>query len=479
MLLQEKYIEQIVSKVVTQLRDSGRLEKISSTASTSTSSVGPGIHETIDDAIAAARQAAPEVAALSVQKRREIIAELRRVATANAEDVARMAVDETGMGRVDDKVAKNNLAASKTPGVEDLETQAVSGDHGLTLTERAPWGVIGSIIPSTNPTETVINNGIGMFAAGNSVVFNPHPGAKRTSQKMIALFSKTVEEMGGPSDAFVSVLNPTIETAQTIMSCPDIRLLVVTGAEGVVRAAMQTGKSVVGAGPGNPPAVVDETADIAKAAADIVAGASLDNNIICTDEKVTVAVDSIADRLMGDMVAAGAFRTNAQQTARLVNLLIPEPQSRRDSKVNRAFVGKDAELILAEIGVRNVGSPRLIVCEVESDHPMAWTEMLMPVMPVVRVRDVGAAIDYAITVEAGRRHTASIHSRNISVLSRMAHDMNCSVFVKNGPNYAGLGFGGEGFTSFTIASPTGHGMTSARTFTRLRRCTLVDAFRIV
>lgn len=492
MLLYEKQIEQIVEKVVAKLRDTGRLEgssgdpSMGSTgrdsfvgASPAAASAAAGIHETIAATIAAGKRAAPEVAALSLEKRKQIIEELRRVAVANSELVAKMAVNETGMGRVEDKIAKNHLAATKTPGIEDLPARAQSGDHGLTLTELAPWGLIGSIIPSTNPTETVINNGISMFAAGNSVIFNPHPGAKRTSQRMISLFSETVSRMGGPPDAFASVLDPTIETAQAVMSSPDIRLLVVTGAEGVVRAAMQSGKSVVGAGPGNPPAVVDETADLALAAKNIIGGASLDNNVICTDEKVTVVVESVADRLIKEMVRAGGFLTQAHQTRQLVNLLIPEAQPKRDTMVNRSFVGKDAAVILAEIGIRDIGDPRLVMCDVDADHPMAWTEMLMPVMPIVRARDANAAIDYAVAVEAGRRHTASIHSRNIENLSRMAHNIDCSVFVKNGPNYAGLGLGGEDFTSFTIASPTGHGMTSARTFARLRRCTLVDYFRIV
>jgi propionaldehyde dehydrogenase len=243
---------------------------------------------------------------------------------------------------------------------------------------------------------------------------------------------------------------------------------------------MKSGKKVIGAGPGNPPAVVDETADLKKAAADIVAGASLDNNIICTDEKVTVVAEKAADELVREMVSTGGYLISANQVRLLENLLYPEPPARgTHTQPDRRYVGKDAAVILDAMGVRDPGDPRLILCEVPPDHPFAWSEMLMPVMPVVRVKDADTAIDYAREVEAGRRHTASMHSKNIEKLSRMASVMDCSIFVKNGPNYAGIGFGGEGCTSFTIASPTGEGLTTARSFTRLRRCTLVGAFRIV
>ncbi len=480
MLLHERQVEDIIEGVVARLtREIGVGTTVQGKTPPAFSGVY-GVFPSLEEAVKAAKRSAQEVALLPLEKRRKIIRSLRQAALDNLELISRMAVEETGMGRVEDKIKKNRLAAEKTPGVEILVPQAVSGDDGLTLTELAPYGLIGSIIPSTNPTETVINNGIGMFAAGNSVLFNPHPGAKRTSLFMIDLFSRVVEENGGPPHVFVTVSEPSIDTATAIMSHPDVKLLVVTGAEGVVKAAMKSGKKVIGAGPGNPPAVVDETADLAKAARDIVSGASLDNNIICVDEKVTVAVAKIADELVREMEKAGAYRASDNQVRQLERILFAgDPKPRMHNPVERKFVGKDARVILEAIGVRGEGDPRLVVCEVSNDHPIAWSEMLMPVMPVVRVRDVDEAIAYAVAVEDGRRHTASMHSKNIEKLSKMAHDMNCSIFVKNGPNYAGLGFGGEGYTSFTIASPTGEGVTTALDFCRSRRCTLVGSFRIV
>jgi propionaldehyde dehydrogenase len=492
MLLYERQIEEIIegasSRIVSQLHTDMRAAEDGLQFADAKRAKGPtfgnetgaGLFDTVEEALSASTEAARACAVLSIADRRRIIGALRTVVLDHLEEISRLAVEETGMGRTEDKILKNRLAALKTPGTEDLKPDAVSGDDGLTLEELAPYGVICSIIPSTNPTETIISNGIGMFAAGNSVVFNPHPGAKRTSLRMIELFAAAVEANGGPPNGFAGVREPTIETATELMYHPAVDLLVVTGAEGVVQAAMKTGKKVIGAGPGNPPAVVDETADLPKAARDIVNGASMDNNIICVDEKVTVVVETAAAELVREMEKAGGYVASTNQVRLLENTLYesPPPVNTHTQPIRR-FVGKDAAVILREIGVRDPGDPRLILCEVGPDHPFAWSEMLMPVMPVVRVPDVDAAIRYAKEVEAGRRHTASMHSKNIEKLSVMAYEMNCSIFIKNGPNYAGLGYGGEGYTSFTIASPTGEGVTSARDFCRKRRCTLVGAFRIV
>lgn len=439
-----------------------------------------GIFDTIEQAIDAAIEASRALARFPLSRRGAIIAEMRAVGLARLEFLARLARDETGMGRVEDKVSKNRLVLEKTPGVEALTTAAVTGDRGITLDEFAPYGVIGSVIPSTNPTETVINNGIGMFAAGNAVVFNPHPAATICSLTTISMLNEVIVANGGPANCFTAVAKPSIQTATTMMRHPKIPLLAVTGSEGVVKAAMQSGKKVVAAGPGNPPAVVDETADIPKAARDIVAGGSLDNNIVCIAEKVTVAVETIADELIHQMVQAGSYLASAAQVQQLADLLFTEePQPERDVAVNRAYVGRDAKVILEAIGVRVDGDPRLILCDVPAGHPIAWAEMLMPVMPVVRVPNVDAAIDYAVRVERGCRHTASMHSKNIDKLTEMGRRIGCSVYVKNGPTFAGLGLGGEGHTSFTIASPTGDGLTTAATFSRRRRCALTGNYGVV
>lgn len=469
--MDEQQIARIVEQVVSRLGPSApavlrhaRGEQIG----------GQGVHPNVDSAVSAARQAFTDLRAMTLAQRGLLIQALRDETRRVLQTISRMAVDETGLGRYDDKLAKNTLVLEKTPGIEALQPRAESGDHGLTLTEFAPFGVIGSITPCTNPTETILNNGIGMLAAGNAVVFNTHPSAKRTSAFFIDALNTAIMRAGGPPNLFNCVATPTIESAQALMKHPGIRLLTVTGGGGVVKAAMTSGKRTIAAGPGNPPVVVDETADIAKAGRDIVFGASLDNNIICIVEKEIIAVSSIADALKTALKANKAVELKGGDIRKMEALIITH-----DNHVNRDYIGKDAALIARDAGIRVPDDTRLLFAEVDESHPFVQHEMLMPVVGMVRVPDVDAAIACAVRCEHGYGHTAVMHSTNINALSKMARAVDTSIFVKNAPSAAGTGLGGEGFTSWTIASPTGEGMTYAPHFARARRCVLKDAFRIV
>jgi len=432
-----------------------------------------------EEAVRAAGKAFDEFSNSPVELRESVVAAMRRAALAEAEKWARAAVEETGLGRAEDKVKKNRLAAEKTPGVEALETFARSGDRGLTIEELAPWGVAAAILPSTNPTATVINNAISLLAAGNAVVFNPHPAAAKVTVEAVRRLNAAVVSAGGPANLLSTLSEPTVETARELMAHPDVPLLVVTGGPGVVRAAFAAGKPVVAAGPGNPPVVVDETADIEKAARAIVEGAGFDNNIVCVDEKEIICVDSVADELKEALAAKGALELPKKDWARLADTVLAKKGSpSEEGAPKKTYVGKDASVLLTAIG--NEGpAPRILFCEAGPEDPFLWTEQLMPAVPLVRVGSAEEAIDLAKRVEGGRRHTAVMHSKNIEKLSKMAREMDCSIFVKNGPAIAGIGAGGEGHASFTIAGPTGEGVTSAASFVRRRRCVLVDYFRIV
>ncbi len=468
----EKNIRQLVQDVIQDMNIFPQ--------KTAASSKNAGVFSNINEAISAAGLAFREFNKLTLETRKNIITNIRKTALANNETISRMAHEETGLGRWEDKIIKNSLGIHKTPGVEDIVSESYSDDDGLTLVERAPYGVIGSITPSTNPTVTIISNSIGMIAAGNSVVFNPHPSAKKVSAWLITLLNQAIMEAGGPANLLTCIDEPTIDSAKSLMSHPDITILVVTGGPAVVRVAMNSGKKVIAAGPGNPPCVVDETADLAKAGRDIVNGAGFDNNVICICEKEIIVVESVADRLKAELVKNGAFELNPEQIKKITELVIADPGGPgKEGAAEKKYIGKNADAIAREIGLTVPPSTRLLLCEVGREHPLVWTEQLMPVMPMVRVKDVDAAIDLAVECEHGFRHTAIMHSLNIAKLSKMAKAMNCSIFIKNGPSYAGLGHGGAGFASFTIASPTGEGVTRARTFTRERRCTLVDYFRII
>jgi propionaldehyde dehydrogenase len=439
---------------------------------------GAGIFSDMDAAVASAAAAQKELMALPLDTRRTVIDAMRRCVLVNNEALCREAVEETGLGNVRDKMMKNTVSALKTPGVEDVEPDAYSDEHGLTITERAPYGVIGAITPVTNPLATITSNSIGMIAAGNAVVFNVHPGAARVSCKLVALLNEAIRGAGGPANVLCAMESPTIESAGALMKHRGVNLLVVTGGPGVVKAAMASGKKAICAGPGNPPVVVDETADLAKAGMHIVNGAGFDNNVVCICEKEILAVETIADRLKAELRKNGAFELTEAQTREITKAVLGEG-SGRELPPNKRYVGKDPSVIARAIGLEVPADTRILLCEVGREHPLVWSEQLMPVIPLVRLPNVDAAIDYAVEVEHGFRHTAMIHSHNIEKLSRMAKVMNCSIFVKNGPCYAGLGQGGAGYCSMTVASPTGEGVTRARTFTRERRCTLVDSFRII
>ena len=480
MEINEKDLKLIIENVLDKLESAKSDKIISNDLLNKPSSGQDGIFEEVNAAVDAAEAAHLELVKLTLEKRREIIRSIRKIIMSNLVEISKLAVEETTFGRVEDKIEKNKLAALKTPGVEDLEPTAYSDDNGMTLMERAAYGVIGSIIPSTNPTSTVINNGISMVAGGNSVVFNPHPAAKKSSCFTVSLINQAIVKAGGPPNVLCAIANPTIDSAQTLMKHPKIRLLVVTGGPLVVKTAMSSDKKVIAAGPGNPPCVVDETADLVKAGSDIVKGAGFDNNIVCICEKEILAVSQIADKLKEEMIKNGAYELKGEQIEKVTKLVITDPgKPGHEGAPNKEYVGKNACVIARDIGLDISEQTKILLCEVDRYHPLVWTEQLLPVIPLVRFNNVDEAIDFAVQCEHNFRHTASIHSRNIAKLSKMAQLMNCSLFIKNGPNYSGLGLGGAGYTSFTIATPTGEGLTRARTFTRERRCVLVGYFRIV
>ncbi len=432
-----------------------------------------GVFSDMNEAIAAAKAAQAQVRVMSMDQREKIISNIRKLTKENAETLARMGVQETGMGNVGHKILKHVLVAEKTPGTEDITTVAWSGDRGLTLIEMGPFGVIGAITPCTNPSETVLCNAIGMIAAGNCVVFNPHPAAIKTTIYAIGLINEASLAAGGPDNVACTVEKPTLETSAVMMKHKDIPLLVATGGPGVVTAVLSSGKRGIGAGAGNPPALVDETADIRKAAGDIVNGCTFDNNLPCIAEKEIVAVDSIADELMHYMLTEqGCYLASKEEQDKLIKTVLT-PKG-----LNRKCVGRDARTLLGMIGVSVPDNIRCIVFEGEKEHPLISEELMMPILGVVRAKDFDDAVNKAVWLEHGNRHSAHIHSKNIDNITKYAKAIDTAILVKNGPSYSALGFGGEGYCTFTIASRTGEGLTSAKSFTKSRRCVMTDSLCI-
>ena len=464
----EKYISEIVASV---------LKSMQGNTSCQGSTHLKGVFSSMTDALAAVDKAYKELKSYSVEQREEMIKNIRRLTLEEAEVMAKMGVEETGMGNVPDKIIKHQLVAKKTPGTEDLRPSVMTGDAGMTLVEMAPYGVIGSITPSTNPSETVICNSMGMIAAGNGVVFNPHPNAKKVANYAVDLVNRAVLEAGGPENLVVSVENPTKESSDEMMASPIVRMLVATGGPGVVKALLSSGKKAIGAGAGNPPVIVDDTADIEKAARDIVAGSSFDNNLPCIAEKECFAFSNIANTLITEMQKNGAYLIKGDDVKKLIDLCLINKDGKYS--INKKWGGKDAYKFLEAIGITAPQGTRLIICETDENHPFVQEELMMPILAIVRVANIDEAIAMACRAEHGNRHSAHIHSKNIDHLSRFAKAVETTIFVKNAPSYAGIGAGGEGYTTFTIAGPTGEGLTAAHSFTRSRRCVLVDGLHIV
>ena len=482
--LTESQINAIVSNVISEMKKPSAPAK-ESRAWDSTQYNGRkliGVYETMEEAIEVANAGYTAVRAMSVAQREKIITAIRELTKAEAPTMAALGVAETKMGRVDHKTAKHLLVANKTPGTEDITEEAKTGDSGLTLTEMAPFGVVGAITPSTNPSETVICNSIGMIAAGNGVVFNPHPGAIATSNYAVDLVNRAVYSAGGPRVLVASVVKPTLETADVMYKHPSIKLLVCTGGPGVVRAVLSSGKKAIGAGAGNPPVIVDDTADIEKAAKDIIDGCTFDNNLPCIAEKEVFVFDNVADRLIAGMQKNGCIKLTRAQADELAKVVLVEKVGKNgkvQKVVNRDCVGRDCKVILEKIGIKVGDDIRCAIAEVPFEHDFIQEELMMPILGIVRVKDINEAITLAVKAEHGNRHTAHMHSKNIDNLTAFARAVETTIFVKNAPSYAGIGFGGEGHTTFTIAGPTGEGITSARSFTRKRRCVMVDSFRII
>ncbi len=477
--------EQLVSKVVGEVL--ARLRPVLSSGATSQSTTGAGafgVYDRMEDAVTAAHRSFLKLRESGIAARKKAIEVIRRMCVERATVWGEQEFAETKIGRLDHKIEKLKICGDLVPGVEFLERHAFSGDYGLTVIDYAPWGVIGAVTPSTHSVPTLTGNAINMIAAGNAVVFNTHPSACRCAATAVQAYNEAIFRETGIPELLTTVVKPTLESFDVMIKHPDVRLLCVTGGPAVVKAAMLTGKRAICAGPGNPPVVVDETADLDKAARDIIQGASYDNNLLCIGEKEVFVVEKVANALMGALERAGAFRLNAAQIESLAAKAFVNPPKTTGSStpshpvVNRDFVGRDAAVLAKAIGVDVPKTTPLLFGETKADHIFVDEEQMMPFLPIVRVRTVEEAIEAAIVAEHRYRHTAMMHSTNIHNLTRMAQAIDTTLFIKNGPCMTGLGLGGEGFLSFSVATPTGEGVTTPMTFTRSRRCVMVGELNL-
>lgn len=467
-------IEAIVQKVISGM--SIKPQTISSLPRESENRKGDyGVFDNASDAVDAAWRAQRDWAIhYKIEDRQRIVEAIRRCSRSHVEEWCHKIVEETQMGRYEDKVEKHLATINKTPGPECLTTSAISGDAGLMIEEYAPFGVICSITPTTNPTETIINNTISMISGGNTVVFNVHPRAKRVSADCLKALNKAIIDAGGPENLITMLKDPTMDSVNELAANPKIRLMAGTGGMGMVNALLHSGKKCIGAGAGNPPVIVDETADVELAARKIYEGASFDNNILCFAEKEVFVIDSNYDGFLYNMKKQGAYHLDEQQTKELIKICLQPKKNGEGFEVNKKWVGQDASKILEQIGVRNMDNCRLAICEVPADHPFVLVEQMMPILPIVRCQNFEEAMENALIAEHGNRHTASIFSKDVDHMTLFGKRIETTIYVKNSCTKAGVGIGGEGHCTMTIAGPTGEGITSAKSFCRRRRCMLAE-----
>ena len=470
--IDERLVSRVVSEVLTRLQTQTQPKVAASAPS------GFGVYEDMAAACEAAHRSFEKLRDLGVSARRKAIQVIRKMCVAKAQEWGTIELNETKIGRLEHKIEKLKICGDLVPGVEFLERMAFSGDFGLTIIDFAPWGVIGAVTPSTHSVPTLTGNAINMIAAGNSVVYNTHPAAAKCAAIAIRAYNEAIFQEIGISDLLTTVVKPTLETFDVMCKHPLVRLLCVTGGPAVVAAAMKTGKRAVCAGPGNPPVVVDETADLEVAAKSIIQGASYDNNLLCIGEKEVFVVEAVADQLIAALKRAGAVQLDARQVEALADKAFVFPPGKGAGcphpVVNRDLVGRDAAVLAKAIGLDVPPATQLLFGETKADHIFVDEEQMMPFIPIVRVPNVDAGIAEAIKAEHGYKHTAIMHSQNIRNLTKMAQVVDTTLFIKNGPCMTGLGLGGEGFLSFSVATPTGEGVTTPMTFTRSRRCVMVE-----
>ncbi|MEW6236239.1 MAG: aldehyde dehydrogenase family protein [Candidatus Omnitrophota bacterium] len=474
--MDEQHIAEIVKRVLMEMQQSPPAGggHVATCAGGAVSGGRDGVFEDIDQAIQAAKTAAALFYNVPMEDRKRFVSIIRETSRQNLHPWAELIVHDTGMGRVDHKIIKNTLALEKTPGPEDLETTCLTGDKGIMLQEYAPFGVIGTITPSTNPVATVINHSIAMLSAGNSVVFCPHPGAVQCTLESMQAINRALVAAGAPANLLTSVREPSLRTAKRVMEHDDVKLLVATGGPGVVRAALSSPKRAIVAGPGNPPVIVDESADLVHAAQSIYAGASFDNNMPCICEKECFVLSQVYDSFISAMRQQGAYLLDKSQTDALTNVIVTP-----DGHANRDYVGKDAAVIARAINVAVPTNCELLIAEVDAMHPFVQIELLMPVLAIVRVQTFEEAMQKSLQAEHGFGHTAIIHSRLVDRITAFAKLMRVNLFVANAACGACLGNGGEGWTAFTISGTTGEGPCTPKTFSKIRRYAVADSLRFV
>src|SRR6188474_156560 len=366
----------------------------------------------------AAKQAQPILAELTQEQIDRIVTAMADAVTPHAEALARLAVEETGYGVVADKVQKNLFSSRQVyEFIRPMRTVGVINrlDDKKIIEIAEPFGVVAAIVPSTNPTSTAIYKVLIALKARCPIVISPHPSAARCITRAVEIMAEAAARAGAPEGAINWMQTVSLEGTQELMKHRDVSVILATGGMGLVRAAYSAGKPAYGVGPGNAPAYVERTADLKKAASDIIVGKTFDNGVLCSSPNSVVVDEPVAEELRRECQALGAYFLNQGEMDALARMLVT-PQR----LPNPALVGKPAAFIAEKVGLKVPEGTRALIAPltgVGRDYPLS-IEKLAPILSWYVVKDWREGCERCIQIlrYGGMGHTMSIHSRNDDVV---------------------------------------------------------------
>ncbi len=399
-----------------------------------------------------AKQAQSVYAKFSQEKIDRIIQHIANEAALHAEELAKLANEETGFGNWQDKVLKNVFASTKVfEHIKDLKTIGIIKDDKINqvMEVGVPLGVITALVPSTNPTSTIFYKTLIALKAGNAIIFSPHPNAQKCSQRAIEIVKKAALDAGAPAGIVDGLTLLTLDATKALMHSKDVSLILATGGEGMVRAAYSSGTPTISGGPGNGPAFIERSANIKQAVSDIITSKTFDNGVICASEQSIIVEKCIYEEVHRELLAQGVYFMNDDESTRLATLLL-----RPNGMINPEVVGKTAISLSERAGFSVPTSTRVLISlqhSVSRKNPYA-REKLCPVLGLYIEEDWMSACDRVVELltNEGLGHTLVIHTQNQEVIREFALQKPVNRILINTP----AALGGIGATTNLIPALT-------------------------
>ncbi|OOO69185.1 acetaldehyde dehydrogenase (acetylating) [Clostridium tepidum] len=389
--------------------------------------------------ITRSKKAQKQLAKMSQEELDRITKAIADAGYENAAKLAKMAEQETGFGKWEDKVVKNTFASKAVyESIKDVKTVGIINDdkEKKVMEVGIPMGVIAGLIPSTNPTSTVIYKAMISIKSGNSIVFSPHPGAKKCILETVKIISEASEKAGCPKDAILSITVPTMQATDALMKHDDVSLILATGGSAMVKAAYSSGTPAIGVGPGNGPAFIEKSANVPLAVKRILDSKTFDNGTICASEQSIVVEKCMEETVVNELKKQGAYFLTKEQNAQLSKYIM-----RANGTMNPQIVGKSVQTIAK---LANIDVPKearvLIAYETEVGSKVPYSrEKLSPILAFYVENDLESAIERCVEIlnNEGAGHTCGIHSENKEVIREFGLRVPVSRVLVNTPGTLG------------------------------------------